>query len=232
MAYNVVPTVANGDSWSAAQHNTYIKDNLAALWPYTTTGDMSYASSPNTLGRVAIGAAGALLRSSGSAPQWLARGSANQILKVNAAGTNIEWGTDSAVGAQARRNTTQSISNATYTALSYNEELWDSGTNWTSGANATKIFAPVTGKYLITAYVGWLANANNFREVYIAINAGAPVVYDSRVAVNGGATRHTMVGSTPMVAGQYAEIYVWQNSGGALNVNALESALSITLIGI
>lgn len=37
MAYNAVPTAATGDLWTAAQHNTYIKDNLAYLYDRTHT---------------------------------------------------------------------------------------------------------------------------------------------------------------------------------------------------
>ena len=31
MAYSTVPTVSTSDSWTASQHNTYLKDNMAAL---------------------------------------------------------------------------------------------------------------------------------------------------------------------------------------------------------
>lgn len=69
---STVPTVANGDSWSAAQQNTYLRDNIEAVWPYTTAGDLSYASAANQLARLGIGAAYKLLRtnSAGNAPEW------------------------------------------------------------------------------------------------------------------------------------------------------------------
>lgn len=69
---STVPTVANGDSWSAAQQNTYLRDNIEAVWPYTTAGDLSYASAANQLARLGIGAAYQLLRtnSAGNAPEW------------------------------------------------------------------------------------------------------------------------------------------------------------------
>lgn len=67
---STVPTVANGDSWSAAQHNTYLRDNIEALWPYTTAGDMAYASAANQLARLAAGADGSYLESNGASPQW------------------------------------------------------------------------------------------------------------------------------------------------------------------
>ena len=171
MAFNSVPTVANGDSWSAAQHNTYLRDNMAALWPYSVAGDIAYATGANALTRLGIGTIGYLLR-------------------VNAAGTGLEWAAGPKVlGGQAQRNAAQSIPNGAYTAVSFDGEIFDSGSVWTAGANQSKLFAPVTGKYLITGFVGWLANATNLRECYIAINAGSPIVYDSRVAVSGAARR-------------------------------------------
>lgn len=89
MAFNTVPSVAPLDSWTSSQHNTYIKDNLTALWPYTTAGDTAYATAANTLGRVAIGAAGAINYSTGSAPAWKAIGAAGQFLGVS--GTSPTW---------------------------------------------------------------------------------------------------------------------------------------------
>lgn len=36
MAYSVVPTVNTGDTWTAANHNTYVKDNFAYLYARST----------------------------------------------------------------------------------------------------------------------------------------------------------------------------------------------------
>ena len=89
MGYLVVPTVNNGDSWSAAQHNTYIRDNFAAVWPFTTAGDISYATSATALSRLALGATGSLLRAGASAPNWLAVGAQGSIMRSN--GTSPQW---------------------------------------------------------------------------------------------------------------------------------------------
>ena len=70
MSYQTVPTVATGDSWTAAQHNTYIRDNFTALWPYTDAGDIAYATSSTTLSKVGIGTAGQALVSTGTVPEW------------------------------------------------------------------------------------------------------------------------------------------------------------------
>lgn len=40
MTYLPIPTVATGDMWTAANHNTYLKDNLAALNQLATENDL------------------------------------------------------------------------------------------------------------------------------------------------------------------------------------------------
>ncbi len=70
MSFISVPTFATGDSFSAAQANTYWRDNMAALWPYTTNGDMAYMTGSGVISRLGIGTAYQLLRSTGTAPSW------------------------------------------------------------------------------------------------------------------------------------------------------------------
>lgn len=91
MAYSPVPLVMAGDWIDEVFINTYWRDNMAASWPFTTTGDMEYAASGSTLSRLGIGALGTLLRSTGSAPAWFAKGTGGQHLRVNAGATDIEW---------------------------------------------------------------------------------------------------------------------------------------------
>jgi len=70
MAYGTVPLVATSDSWTASQHNTYIRDNFAAVWVGTTAGDTDYYTSATAKTRLAIGTANQIMRSTGSAPAW------------------------------------------------------------------------------------------------------------------------------------------------------------------
>lgn len=70
MAFGTVPLVATSDSWTASQHNTYIRDNFAAVWVGTTAGDIDYYTSATAKSRLAIGTANQLLQSTGSAPAW------------------------------------------------------------------------------------------------------------------------------------------------------------------
>ena len=71
MSYTAHPTVVTGQTWTAANQNTYVRDNLAALWIFTTAGDMIYATSASVAARLAIGASGYMMMSTGSAPSWI-----------------------------------------------------------------------------------------------------------------------------------------------------------------
>jgi hypothetical protein len=97
MTYQAVPTVNPGDSWSASQHNSYIRDNFAALWPYTTVGDMNYLSGAGVISRLGIGTAYQLMRSTGSAPAWDSLAN----LLANAAMVSSQAAEDLFVGASA-----------------------------------------------------------------------------------------------------------------------------------
>ena len=91
MAYNAVPTVATGDTWSAANHNTYIRDNFAASVPdiFTAAGDIAYATAANAAAPLAIGAPGkVLISSSDGIPSW---GDAI-IISNRQGGSATNWG--------------------------------------------------------------------------------------------------------------------------------------------
>jgi hypothetical protein len=72
MAFNNSFTAVTGATYTAAQYNTYVRDNLTAIWVYTAAGDIAYASSSTALASLAIGANGYHLTSNGLEPVWTA----------------------------------------------------------------------------------------------------------------------------------------------------------------
>lgn len=73
MAYTEIATYVTNQLITAAHANTNWRDNINELWPYTAAGDIAYASAASTLAA-------------------LAKGEANQILKMNAGATAPMWG--------------------------------------------------------------------------------------------------------------------------------------------
>lgn len=71
MAFNNGFTAVTGATYTAAQYNTYVRDNFTAIWVGTTAGDLNYYTSATAKARLAIGTAGQILMSNGSAPTWV-----------------------------------------------------------------------------------------------------------------------------------------------------------------
>jgi hypothetical protein len=69
MAYSAPITFVALQVLTAAQLNG-IQDNITALWPFTTAGDLAYATSASALTRRGIGANGQVLTVVAGVPTW------------------------------------------------------------------------------------------------------------------------------------------------------------------
>ncbi len=88
MTWTALPTFVAGQPLTAAQMNTYVRDNLNATSAgvVTTAGDLTYATGANALARLAIGTANQTLRTNAgaTAPEWA---NANQQLSATVLGS-------------------------------------------------------------------------------------------------------------------------------------------------
>ena len=91
MAYTTVPTYTTNQLITASHANTYWRDNINQLWPFTTAGDLAYASGATTLSRLGIGTAGQVLKTNSgeTAPEW---GSA-EVIEKRQGGDASDWWT-------------------------------------------------------------------------------------------------------------------------------------------
>lgn len=151
-------------------------------------------------------------------PAWglLSIGNVREILTVNAAGTDPEWKiVDSA---RARRSSTQSIPDNTITAVSFTNEVHDTGDdNWSIGS-PTRLTAQRDGVYIIVGNIRWATNVTGRRFVQIILN-GTTVI--GRVEFQSGPTgRADMCVSAiyDLSSSDYVELEAFQNSGGALDI--------------
>ncbi|ADQ06522.1 hypothetical protein Calhy_0785 [Caldicellulosiruptor hydrothermalis 108] len=115
-------------------------------------------------------------------------------------------------------NTTISIPNATETKLSFNTVIIDTD-NIYNAADTTKFVIKTAGKYIFMATVEFAMNSTGFRQIAIKKN-GINIVVHRHPATTSELTIISCC--SPVIScsvNDYIEVYVYQNSGGALSIN-------------
>ncbi len=137
---------------------------------------------------------------------------------VNLAGSAYAAPETNTPAFSAYRGSSQSISNETYTRVSFNYEFYD--TDNAFDPNTTQRFTVPSGKagkYHFDTMVRFSPFTGEVRVV--PYKNGGDYGFQSTYIGN----KHTTVTSSfdlDLVAGDYIEIYCWQNSGGSLNLSA------------
>lgn len=222
-------------AWETPDDTDLVKDGAAAirtlgssidtttkaLNPSTTLGDIEYRSATaNTNTRLPLGTAG-------------------QVLQVNSGATAPEWATPVSgttfVGASVYRGAAQSISNATATALTFDNETFDTNTFHSNVTNNTRMTVPSgkAGKYLVTGVTYFTNNATGQRIVYIYKN-GSNVIGTIQQGISGSIDCVVQTSFVlDLAVNDYVELYAYQNSGGSLNVfgNSSSSGFQVSYLG-
>lgn len=168
------------------------------------TGDILYASASNTLTKRTIGTTGQVLTVSGGVPTW----------------ATPSAGTASYVGVSAYKSAGQSISANTWTAVTFDTEDFDTNSFHDNTTNTSRFTIPAgrAGKYEVSGAISWAAsNAGTFRLVAIYKN-GSVVNQLVQFAGTNDGTIQPIACVYDLVATDYLEVYVRQNTGGNLDV--------------
>lgn len=133
---------------------------------------------------------------------------------------------------KATKNANQSVNNDTWTAVTFPTESFDNDTMHSTVSNTSRITFTRAGLYVVGAGVRFATSGTGSRrEVRIVVNGpGSPgtegaIAYDHQVPGNGSINVFVNVPTLHRFnAGDFAEVYVRQNSGGALNVLSSQTA--------
>ena len=209
LAANDVATV-----WTV---NAFSVTNAISSGLVTTTGDMIYASGANTPARLAIGSTDQVLKVSGGVPVWGAAPSPSFV------GCSL---VDSAAGGQ-------SISNSTWTALTWDSEDFDTDGFHSTSSNTDRITIPSgkAGKYLVTGIAGWGSETAGRRNHGIYKNGTLyKAITMSPAAQYPQASISFIIN---LIVGDYLSFYVWQNTGTSITVykNVDAGHFSVTYLG-
>lgn len=208
MAWTTPKTWNVGDILTAADLNTYVRDNFnaTAVAQVTTAGDTVYATGSKALSRLALG-------------------TARQYLSVNAGATAPAWFSPPACDVYSTAS--QSINNTTWTAVTFGSENVDTDSMHSTTANTGRITINTAGKYLLIAFAAMDPNITGERDIAIYTSEGggasaAKIQTTWSAESNAGSLGVNMevVLLRNLAVNDYAEVYVYQSSGGALNVNS------------
>jgi len=203
MAYNTPPTKSIGNTFTASEWNTYMRDNQAAMAPdvFAAKGDLFAASAAN-------------------AGQVLTAGADYTIIEAMATeAVGMRW-TQFPVGAQISRATAQSIGNNSDTQIT-GLSTTDFVKGVTIGSDTIDIPAALAGIYIAVAYGYWDSAATGGKLRQVGVKVGLNTIFQSTVSdadtqnIQQTCTRVFYVSSAVSVSMQALQI-----SGGSLNLNA------------
>jgi hypothetical protein len=129
------------------------------------------------------------------------------------------------------RSSTQSISDSTLTAVQWDTEAWDTDAFHSTISNTSRITVPTGfgGRYLLIGQITFDANATGRRVAYIMLS-GVTYCAGVNTVPTGAEVVMNLTAEASAVAGDFFELVVWQNSGGALNVQSALNGLSARLV--
>jgi hypothetical protein len=194
-----VTTYYTGSAWANL-------DTTGMTNPMTTTGDTIYSSSGSTPARLGIGSTGQVLTVAAGVPSWA----------TPAAGASL-------TGVSVNRTSAQSLTNDTWTAISFDTEQFDEGGFWAASPNPTRLTIPSGqgGKYMCVA-TGFFNNASTsgYRLTKITKN-GSDIDIGYGTWMPAATSRTHAVASTvlSLSAADYLQFEMIQNSGGSLNTD-------------
>ena len=164
-------------------------------------------------------------------------GTTNQVLTADTTVSpyKVKWATPAGggstfAGAKIYRTSTQSIANATATAVQFDAESFDTDGYHDNVTNNTRFTIPSGkgGYYLLTSNIRYGNNATGGRSIdfykngsriagsYLPTISGSSVAYSASTVINGAVA-------------DYFEVYVYQDSGGSLNITSGDDTVLATI---
>jgi len=230
MSITTVPSVVTGQTYSAANYNTQVRDNINGLWVCTTEGDMIYATGASAAARLARPASlGILQCNSTGVPSYVTGGTGGQVLRKNAANTGFEW------SAALPHCVVSHNADFSYASgyIAWNTDTLDTGGWHNTSSNNSRITVPETGIYIAGAVVSFYEGSGGAagpRIIALGKN-GTDLMAFRYTGYTDGIPRSLLIPHMPisLAANDYLE--VGANLGGTRTVVSAESRFWVMRIG-
>lgn len=123
------------------------------------------------------------------------------------------------LGARVFNSANISIPNNVFTALTFDSEDYDNDDIHSTVLNTSRLTATTPGKYLIQANLAFALNTTGNRWGEILLNGATRIaIYNTGGPVSNGAQEVTPSVQDDLAEGDFVEVRVHQDSGGALNI--------------
>jgi hypothetical protein len=115
----------------------------------------------------------------------------------------------------------QAIANTTFTALTWDTEVRDNDAVHSTVTNTSRMTVVTAGWYRVSGTCGWAGSATGQRLSRWAVNGtgveGTEIAFSSALSTTSAVPAVTA--DFFLNAGDFVELFVWQNTGGSLNTN-------------
>lgn len=131
---------------------------------------------------------------------------------------NLNWLANDHPRCRVTRATSQSINNATDTAVTFTTEAYDVGPMHDNGVNPSRLTAPAGGGgiYMVGAFFQ-MANLTGGRAAaWLRVNSSTDIAISVNAPPSGTGPADVLSAGINLAAGDYVELIVNQNSGGAI----------------
>ena len=113
------------------------------------------------------------------------------------------------------------LSTASWTAVTFDSERWDTDSIHDVSANTDRLTCRTTGLYIIAGHVRFETDGTGNRGLYIAYNGATLIGMVRKDADSATPTVLTIATQYYMSVGDYLKLAAYQSSGGDLDVEAV-----------
>jgi hypothetical protein len=124
-------------------------------------------------------------------------------------------------GARVYNSLFQTIATATWTAITFDSERYDTDSIHSTVSNTSRLTCQTDGKYIISGNVAWVAQATGDRRLEIYLNGSTTIAREGGNVPGGSAFVQSITTIYNLSATDYVELRVLQTTGGNLNVLAI-----------
>lgn len=124
------------------------------------------------------------------------------------------------IGCRVYNSTTQTVNDSSSVALTFDTETYDNGGNHSTGSNTDRITIPAGGAGYYAGLGGgaWDSNTTGVRIMWWMKNGAAIAGSESRMNAAGTGGQQASLPPVYLAAGDYLQLLVFQNSGGARTI--------------